>query len=231
MPEPDLPSRPVVPEAVTLRGRHVQLEPLVVAHAPELVAAAAEDRSTYRYTHVPEGEAEMVTMIEAAQRDQRAGWTLAFATRDLARDRIVGSTRFLDLDYWRWPPPSPVGTKGEPGPTPTVAEIGGTWLAASAQRTAINTEAKWLMLRHAFEQWQVLRVTLKTDARNERSRRAIERLSAHFEGVRRAHAPAVDGGVRDSAYFSIVADEWPLVRDQLVALVMRLGAGQRQRLD
>lgn len=220
-----------VPEPVVLRGRHVQLEPLSAAHLPDLAAAAAEDRSSYAFTYVPDGAAEMAAMVDAAERDRRAGWSLPFAIRALVTGRVVGSTRFLDLDYWQWPPPVPVGTKGEPGPRPSVAEIGSTWLAASAQRTPVNTEAKLLLLRHAFEEWQVLRVTLKTDARNERSRRAIERIGARFEGVRRAHAPALDGGVRDSAYYSILADEWPLVRDVLVALVMGLGGGQGQRLD
>jgi RimJ/RimL family protein N-acetyltransferase len=218
---------PSVPEAVTLRGRRVQLEPLGPHHVAGLVAAADEDRSTFGFTHVPHGAAAMGAMVEGALRDQQAGWVLPFATRDLATDRLVGSTRFLDLDYWQWPPPSPVGTKGQPGPRPTVAEIGTTWLAMSAQRSPVNTEAKWLMLRHAFEDWGVLRVTLKTDARNERSRRAIERLGAQFEGIRRAHVPALDGGARDSAYFSIVADEWPLVSERLVTLVLRAGPTRR----
>jgi RimJ/RimL family protein N-acetyltransferase len=231
MPGSDAPTPVTVPEAITLRGRHVQLEPLALEHVAALVQAASEDRSTYGYTHVPDGEDEMVAMIDAARREQAAGWVVPFATRDLSTNRIVGSTRFLDLDYWRWPPPSPVGTKGAPGPRPSVAEIGTTWLAASAQRTPVNTEAKWLMLNHAFEEWKVLRVTLKTDARNARSRRAIERIGAQFEGIRRAHAPAVDGGVRDSAYFSVLAHEWPEVSERLVALVLGLGPGQRQRLD
>ena len=94
-------------------------------------------------------------------------------------------------------------------------EIGSTWYAASAQRTGINSEAKLLQLTHAFEVWQVLRVTFKTDARNTVSRRAIERLGAQFEGVRRSHCPARDGTVRDSAYYSITASEWPAVRSRI----------------
>lgn len=141
------------------------------------------------------------------------GLAVPFATRDLARDRVVGSTRFLDLD--RWDPAAAA---------PTVVEIGATWLARSAQRTAVNTEAKLLMLTHAFDVWRVRRVSFKTDARNERSRRAIERLGARFEGVRRAHMLAADGAARDSVYFSIVAAEWPAVKRRLE---QRLGGATR----
>jgi RimJ/RimL family protein N-acetyltransferase len=101
---------------------------------------------------------------------------------------------------------------------PTVAEIGGTWYAASAQRTVVNTECKLLLLSYAFDTWGVLRVTMKTDTRNERSRVAILRIGARFEGIRRVHAPAVDGAVRDTAYYSIVAAEWPEVRARLESL-------------
>jgi RimJ/RimL family protein N-acetyltransferase len=98
-----------------------------------------------------------------------------------------------------------------------VAEIGSTWYAPWAQRTHANTACKLLLLRHAFEQWQAIRVTLKTDARNARSRAAIERIGGQFEGVRRAHVPATDETVRDSAYYSIIAAEWPEVRGRLEA--------------
>ena len=100
-------------------------------------------------------------------------------------------------------------------------EIGATWLAASAQRTRCNTEAKYLLLSHAFDVWRVHRVTLKTDARNAQSRRGIERIGAVFEGVRRAHMPAQDGSIRDSAYYSIVRAEWPAVRKALEAALAR----------
>ena len=100
---------------------------------------------------------------------------------------------------------------------PSVVEIGSTWYAATAQRTGVNAEVKLLQLTHAFEVWRALRVTLETDARNTASRRAIERLGAACEEVRRAHAPASDGTVRDSAYYSIVASEWTDVRRELVA--------------
>ena len=133
--------------------------------------------------------------------------------------RVVGSTRFLDLEVFRWPPPWPPGVGRGPVPSdgqpPVVAEIGSTWLAPSAQRTGVNAECKLLMLRHAFDVWSVLRVTLKTDARNQVSRDAIERLGATFEGVRRAHSPASDGSIRDTAYYSILRPEWPAVCDRL----------------
>jgi len=201
-----------------LVGRSVRLEPLLAKHAPGLAAAAAEDRTSYGYTWVPDGEADATRFVEAALDHQATGRALVWAVRHMPEDRLVGSTRFLDLDVFAWPVTAPPGTPG-PVPTdarpPTVVEIGSTWYAASVQRTVVNSECKLLLLTHAFEQWKVLRVTLKTDERNERSRRAIERLGAAFEGVRRAHSPAVDGGVRDSAYYSIVASEWPAIRDRL----------------
>ena len=199
-----------MPDAVVLQGRIVRLEPLSLEHVPALVLAATEQRSTYAYTTVPEQPDDMADYVRVALAERDAGRVLPFAT--IEHDRVVGSTRFLDLDYW---PPRLVG--GEP----SVAEIGSTWLAASAQRSGVNTEAKLLMLAHAFETWRVHRVTFKTDARNERSRRAIERIGASFEGIRRAHIVATDGTIRDSAYFSIIASEWPAVKQHLCALAQR----------
>jgi RimJ/RimL family protein N-acetyltransferase len=191
------------------------LEPLTRAHAAGLAAAAAEDRASYGYTWVPDGLDQAHSYVDAALAQQAAGRTLAWAVRRMDDDAVVGSTRFLDLEVFAWPPPWPPGVGSGPEPTPdrppSVAEIGSTWYAASAQRTGINTELKLLLLTHAFDSWQVLRVTLKTDARNAASRRAIERLGAQFEGVRRAHTPASDGTIRDSAYYSIVRSEWPAV--------------------
>jgi hypothetical protein len=111
-----------------------------------------------------------------------------------------------------------------------VAEIGSTWLASSAQRSGSNTESKLLMLSHAFDSWGVLRVTLKTDSRNARSRRAIERIGARFEGIRRAHARAVDGSVRDTAYYSIIRPEWPGVRAALTARLTALSCVRPAKL-
>lgn len=217
-----------MPPAVILEGRRVRLEPLSLDHAAPLAQAAAESRESYGFTRVPAGLAAMTSYIEAALADRRTGLALPFAVRDRDSQAVVGSTRFLDLDYWSWPPAWPPGrATPRPDGVPTVAEIGSTWLAASAQRTGCNREAKLLMLGHAFDTWGVLRVTLKTDSRNARSRRAIERIGGRFEGIRRAHARAVDGTVRDTAYYSIVADEWPGVRAALKAQVSFPGPPRR----
>ena len=194
-------------DPIVLQGESVRLEPLTLEHVPALLVAASEDRSTYAFTLVPDQLDAMAEYVATALDDQMAGRTYAFAT--VQNERIVGSTRFMDIDYW------------QESPVPSVLEIGGTWLSASAQRTAANTEAKLLMLTHAFDAWHVHRVTFKTDARNERSRRAIERIGARFEGIRRAHIDLPDGTIRDSAYFSIIASEWPVVKRHLCSLLGR----------
>lgn len=207
-----------MPETVLLHGERVRLEPLTPSHVEGLVRAATESRDSYGFTLVPADRESMTLYVQAALDDQSTGWALPFAVRDVHRGRIIGSTRFLDLDYWSWPPAWPPGRSvPRPDAVPTVAEIGSTWLAASAQGTGCNAEMKLLMLTHAFEVWGVLRVTLKTDARNHRSRAAIERVGGRFEGVRRAHARAVDGSVRDTAYYSVLAEEWPGARTLLEA--------------
>jgi len=202
-------------ERVVLAGDVVTLRPMTTDDVGTLVAAAGEDRATYGFTPVPDGEAGMRDYVDAVLEDERGGWALPFVTTLTADGRVVGSTRFLDLDDWsgRRVGGPPLGALD----TPRTAEIGATWLAASVQRTAVNTEAKLLMLRHAFDTWKAERITLKTDARNARSRAAIERLGAQFEGIRRAHVPASDGGIRDTAYYSILSDEWPGVRAGLEA--------------
>jgi len=210
---------------VVLSGAVVRLEPLTAAHAADLAAAAVGDRSSYPFTRVPDGLADAEAYVAAALADQAAGRALPFAVRRLADGMIVGSTRFLDLEVFSWPPPGLPGSVAGPEPTderpPSVVEIGSTWYAAAAQRSAVNTEAKLLLLTQAFEVWRVLRVTLKTDARNLASRAAIERLGARAEGVRRAHAPATDGTVRDTAYYSLTAAEWPAVRARLTERLHR----------
>lgn len=204
---------------VTLHGSKVRLEPMTMDHVNDLCAAASEDRSTYTYTYVPDGQEDTKRYIEIALTDFSKSRALPFVVRHLETGHIVGTTRFLDLEVFSWPPPWPPGVANGPSPTdttpPTVAEIGSTWYAASFQRTGVNTECKLLMLTHAFETWNTIRVTLKTDARNIRSRSAIQRLGATFEGIRRAHVPASDGSIRDTAYFSILAEEWPAVRTNL----------------
>jgi len=193
----------------------VRLEPLLRAHVPALTAAAASGpRDSYAFTWVPASDAEAVTYIEEALKLHAAGKVLPFATIDAATGRVVGSTRYLNVEFWAWPAGNPL-QRGEE--LPDVVEIGATWLAPAAQRTPINTEAKLLMLTQAFEVWRVHRVSLMTDARNMRSRNAIRRLGAKFDGVLRAARVAVDGVIRDTAAFSIVEAEWPEVKAGLQA--------------
>jgi RimJ/RimL family protein N-acetyltransferase len=197
-------------EQPTLSGTHVRLEPLSLQHLDDLVAVARGPRETYRLTFVPDGSEAMRKYIETALLLRDAGAAVPFATVRLADGGLVGSTRFGNLEYWAWP----TGARAPPA-APDAVEIGWTWLGKDAQRTAINTEAKLLMLGHAFERWQVRRVNLRTDARNLRSRTAIERLGARLDGILRAHMPAADAGVRDTASYSILAEEWPAAKERL----------------
>jgi RimJ/RimL family protein N-acetyltransferase len=201
----------------TLQGHRVRLEPLSVDHVAALSKAAAESRETYGLTSVPDGEAGIREYVLRALEDTARGFFVPFATVDLVRGRVVGATRFGNLERWTWPAPPP-----DPRPAGLDAvEIGWTWLAASAQRSHVNSAAKLLMLTHAFEAWRVRRVTLKTDARNLRSRAAIERIGGRLDGVLRGHMPASDGGARDTAYFTILESEWPGAKEKLEALVDR----------
>ena len=200
---------------LVLSGRHVRLEPLEERHAPALAAAAAASRSTYLFSVVPEGPDAARRYVAEAVAARSAGSQLPFATVRLEDGVVVGTTRFQDLEPWVWPPGSPRQRRDRPD----VTEIGHTWLAEAAQRSGINTEAKSLMLHHAFDVWDVHLVRLRTDWRNARSRAAIERLGARFEGVRRADRPAIDGSVRDSAFYSITRAEWPDVRERLRTLL------------
>ncbi|MFI6324927.1 GNAT family N-acetyltransferase [Nonomuraea sp. NPDC050556] len=209
-----------MPALVTLSGRSVRLEPLSLAVVDDLVAASSEDRSTYAFTRVPNGRDEMVSYVEAAMAEQAEGRTAPFAIRWLHTDRVVGATRLMNLEYWQGPMPWPPGTRGVVGEVPSVADIGYTWLAASAQGTGVNRESKFLMLSLAFETWNVHRITLKADVRNLRSKAAIEALGAQLDGVRRAEARGADDTVRDTAYYSILGHEWPGIRERLA---MRLG--------
>jgi RimJ/RimL family protein N-acetyltransferase len=204
--------RPTRVRPLVLEGRHVRLEPLTRDHARGLLAAASGPRETYGLTTVPGDELSTLGYIETALRDQEADRSLAFATISKQTERVVGSTRFLNIEFWAWPPGN-ANQRGED--VPDVVEIGATWLSADAQRTPVNTEAKLLMLTHAFEGWRVHRVSLMTDARNERSRRAIVRIGARFDGVIRAARPASDGLIRSTAAFSILESEWPTVKRQL----------------
>jgi N-acetyltransferase len=194
----------------------VRLEPLRPELAPALLEAAMLDRQTFVLTGVPDSLESAHTYIETAVQSREAGLAMPFATVRLSDNRVVGSTRFGNLEFWPWAAGNPHAKNDG---TPDAAEIGWTWLEPGVQRSGINTEAKRLMLGYAFETWRVLRMTFKTDARNTRSRDAIERLGAKFDGVLRAHVPASDGGIRDSAYYSILAAEWPQVRARLDGLL------------
>jgi RimJ/RimL family protein N-acetyltransferase len=196
-------------EPFALEGRFVRLEPLSPEHVDDLVEAANEDRSTYGFTGVPRDRASMSSYIDGLRADAAADSVVPFAQRRVDDGALVGCTRFMNVTWW-------TGRA-----TPAEVEIGGTWLSSSAQRTPLNTEAKLLLLTHAFEVWAVHRVAICTAADNERSRRAIERLGATFEGVLRNHRAVMGdgrehlGGPRDSALYSIIDREWPTVRDGL----------------
>jgi RimJ/RimL family protein N-acetyltransferase len=193
-------------EVPTLEGSVVRLERLSLDHAADLGAAAEEDRSTYCFTRVPRSD-EVESYINAHFERAEQGRLAPFAQIRRSDERAVGCTALWDPRYW------PDGNRL------FAIEIGWTWLAASAQGTGINLEAKLLLLAHAFERLCVARVDLKTDARNRRSRKAIEGIGATFEGVLRSwsesHASGEDGMLRDSAMFSVVVAEWPEVRSTL----------------
>jgi N-acetyltransferase len=189
------------PRPVTLEGRHVRLEPLTLAHAPELLAALAEDESIWRWMSIepPLDLAAMEAFIAAALDLQASGTSVAFAQVAREGGRVVGSTRYLNI------------SRNDLG-----LEIGWTWLGKAWQRTDINTEAKYLLLRHAFEDLGAARVQLKTDARNLQSQAAIERIGGVREGLLRKYQRTRGGILRDTVMFSIVAGEWPAVKGRLV---------------
>ena len=194
--------------APTLTGTHVQLEQLSPDFAGELASAGNEERSTYAWTPVPPTIEGMKRYIDGLLRDQRARSVVPFAQRRLSDGALVGCTRYLRLEWW--------GGRD----LPDEVEIGGTWLAASAQRTPINTEAKYLLLSNAFDSWHVHRVSICTDARNTQSRTAILRIGAAFEGILRNHRGSYAAGeenivARDSAMYSVIRSDWPAVRQGL----------------
>ena len=183
-----------------LTGQHVRLEPLSLDHVPALCEVGL-DPELWRWIPVlvttPEA---MHAYVEAALRDRVAGTAEPFATIDLASGRTAGSTRYMNIDRAN-----------------RRVEIGSTWLAPPWQRTVVNTEAKYLMLRHAFETLGCIRVELKTDSLNQRSRTAIERIGARFEGIFRNHMICYGGRIRHTAWYSIVDAEWPEVKARLEA--------------
>ncbi|MGH3732529.1 MAG: GNAT family N-acetyltransferase [Acidimicrobiales bacterium] len=193
----------------TLTGPYTRLEPLGPEHIDALVEAANEDRATYFFTSVPQNTREATQFVETMSSMWESGGAMPFAQIDVARERVVGTTRYLNI------------RRSDDSSLPYGVEIGGTWLAASTQRTRINTNAKLLLLDYAFTTFGVGRVDLKTDARNERSRAAIARIGATFEGVLRHWQPSLvpreEGKLRDTAIFSILDLEWPDVRELLLS--------------
>lgn len=187
-----------------LGGEHVRLEPLEATHLDALIAAGSDPAIWTWYPDsaaTPDGMRRFVDVSLAAR---AAGTALPFVQIDVASGAVIGSTRFGAFDHRH-----------------RRAEIGWTWLAPAYQRTPINTESKYLMLRHAFETLDLMRVEFKTDALNEKSRRALSRIGATEEGIFRRHMLTGSGRVRDSVYFSVVDVEWPQVKRHLEALMAR----------
>jgi RimJ/RimL family protein N-acetyltransferase len=206
-------------DPLVLTGVHIRLEPLGRHHAEALTKASAGGASLYRWSPVPQSLDEANAYVETALAWRDAGTALPFAIVRLDDGAIIGSSRFWNIERWSWPRQHPRHARS----FPDACEIGYSWLAASAIRTPANTEAKQLMLTRAFESWQALRVCFHTDSRNDRSRAALERIGAKFEGVLRGHRMAADFIPRDSLRFSIIATEWPEVRKRLNHLLL----GQR----
>jgi len=202
--------RPLKP--IDLQGRYVHLIPLSMDHARELVNAANISRKTYQFTLVPHDLESARNYIQKALDSYQQGSALPFAIADKSMGRIAGSTRFLNIEYWDFPEGHALR---RPEGVPHVVEIGATWLGEPYQRSGMNTDAKLCLLTHAFEVWNVLRVALKTDARNAQSRANIERIGAKLDGVIRAHMASFDGGIRDSAFYSILQAEWPELKIRL----------------
>jgi RimJ/RimL family protein N-acetyltransferase len=185
---------------VVLEGRHVRLEPLSPAHEESLIAAAGDGELWNSTVTIVPSRATMSAYITAALEAQAQGHELPFVIIRKSSDQVVGTTRFYFIDREN-----------------RHAEIGYTWLAASAQRTGVNTEAKLLLLTHAFESWRCIRVAFITDVLNQQSQTAILRLGAKQEGVLRNHMVMPGGRYRDSVCFSIIEAEWPEVKARLEA--------------
>jgi N-acetyltransferase len=204
-------------ETGILQGGYIRLEPLERRHRDGLVTASAIDSSLYRWSAVPVGPEAAERYIETALSWRNAGVAAPFATVRQADGEVIGATRLWNLERWAWP----AGHPDHGREAPDTGEIGHTWLSRPAIRTAANTEAKLLLLTHAFEVWRVKSIYFHTDSRNERSRNALAGIGAKFEGILRAHRMAVDGIPRDSARFSIIAAEWPGVKDALTQRLAR----------
>ncbi|GAA1266857.1 N-acetyltransferase [Planotetraspora silvatica] len=208
-------------EGPVLEGELVRLEPLDHRHAPDLAVAAEEDRSSYGFTLVP-AAAEVGRYIDGHLARAATGMLAPYAQVAKSSGRAVGVTAYWEPRLWL------------SEDRLSAVEVGFTWLATSAQGTGLNVESKLLLFRNAFENWGVARVDLKTDARNRRSRAAIEKVGARFEGVLRnwsqSWAPGEDGRLRDSAIYSIIATEWPDCRSMLEERLTRALERREPRL-
>jgi RimJ/RimL family protein N-acetyltransferase len=192
----------VNPQPITLTGTRVQLQPLSESHLDPL-SEVGLDPDLWKWIPIQVIDRDqMLRYIQSALAEQQKGVSIPFATIDRASNKVVGSTRFMSIDV----------------PNKRL-EIGATWIAKPWQRTAINTEAKYLMMRHAFETLGCNRVEWKTDALNTQSRNAILRLGARQEGIFRHHVVTWTGRLRDSVYFSVIAPEWPEVKKGLEAKI------------
>jgi RimJ/RimL family protein N-acetyltransferase len=189
---------------LTLEGSVVRLVPIRHEHAELFCEAAKDDlENIFRWIPYPmRTVADFQLLVEKAFEEQERGESVVFATIERSSEKVIGSTRFMNIDR--------VNRR---------VEIGSTWIAPAWQRTAINTEAKYLMLRHAFEVWQCIRVELKTDALNQKSRNAILRIGAKEEGTLRKHLITWTGRIRDSVYFSILDSEWTEAKARLEAML------------
>jgi RimJ/RimL family protein N-acetyltransferase len=194
----------VNPQPIALEGAHVQLQPLSESHLDALCEVGL-DPELWKWIPIQVLDRDqMLRYIQSALSDQQKGMSIPFATVDRASGKVVGSTRFMSIDV----------------PNKRL-EIGATWIAKPWQRTSINTEAKYIMMRHAFETLGCNRVEWKTDALNTQSRNAILRLGAREEGIFRHHVVTWTGRLRDSVYFSVIAPEWPDVKKNLEAKLKR----------
>jgi RimJ/RimL family protein N-acetyltransferase len=192
-------------EPITLTGKVVRLEPLSESHVSDLTVAG-HDENIWKYMlyEYPDTEAKMFLWVRDMLHRQAAGADLPFAVIHLESGRAIGATRYLEI------------RAAHHG-----LEIGGTWYAPSFQRTAVNTECKYLLMTHAFETLKCIRVQIKTDSRNERSQKAIERIGAKREGVLRNHMVLSGGVIRHSVYYSILDSEWADVKAKLEEMLNR----------
>ncbi len=191
-------SSEMIVEPVTLAGEHVQLEPMLEAHHAAL-AEVGLDEDLWKWIPVPvRTPEEMKAYVDAALAEQARGASLPFTVVERATGNVIGSTRYANIERVH-----------------RRVEIGWTWVARPWQRTAVNTECKYMLLKHAFETLGCIRVELKTDSLNERSRAAILRIGAKEEGVFRNHMITASGRIRHSVYFSVTDSEWPVVKRRL----------------